>query len=148
MTTSRRLCADTLRGMRITRLFAVIAAAATVVGLAACSDEAPAVTTVSVADAPSVLDDAGLTVIDVRTPAEYSSGHLAGAINIDVEASGFTSAVGALPKDGEYLVYCHSGNRSRSATAQMAALGFTHVYDLDGGVAAWAAGGGALVTGA
>lgn len=135
--------------MRITRLLAAVAVAATVVGgVVACSDGSPAVTTVSVADAPSVLDDAGLTVIDVRTPAEFSSGHLAGAINIDAEASGFTSAIEALPKDGEYLVYCHSGNRSRTATAQMAGLGFTHVYDLDGGVAAWAAGGGALVTGA
>lgn len=119
-----------------------------VVGVAACSDGTPDVTSVSVADAPSILDDAGLTVIDVRTPAEFSSGHLAGAINIDVQASGFASAVGALPKDGEYLVYCHSGNRSGVATSQMASLGFTHVYDLEGGIAAWTAGGGSVVTGA
>lgn len=133
--------------MRIPRLaVAVIVATTLVGGVAACSDGTPDVTTVSVADAPAILDDAGLMVIDVRTPAEFSSGHLAGAVNIDVQGDGFAAAIGALPKDGEYFVYCRSGNRSGVATSQMAGLGFTDVHDLDGGIAAWTAGGGSVVT--
>ena len=58
----------------------------------------------------------------------------------------FDSRVTALPKDGTYFVYCHSGNRSAVATDRMAKLGFTKIYNLKGGVADWQANGGALVT--
>ncbi len=69
-------------------------------------------------------------VIDVRTPAEYAQGHVAGAINIDVEGSAFASGIAALDKSGVYLVYCHSGRRSAIAAGIMSDSGFTV---LDGG---------------
>ena len=125
---------------------AALAALFSVVALSACSSSPPAVTDVAVAGAAAVLDQPGITVIDVRTPSEYQSGHLAGAVNIDVNGATFDNQVGALPKDGAYFVYCHSGNRSAAATARMAKLGFTKLYNLTGGVADWQANGGALVT--
>jgi phage shock protein E len=70
-----------------------------------------------------------LTVIDVRTPAEYAAGHIAGATNIDVQAADFGSKIAALDKQATYLVYCHSGRRSGIAATQMAAAGFTHIVD-------------------
>ena len=69
------------------------------------------------------------TVIDVRTPAEYAAGHIAGAQNIDVEAADFGSKIASLDKKAPYLVYCHSGRRSAIAAAQMAAAGFTDIVD-------------------
>lgn len=117
-------------------------------GLAACSSDsgADAVTDVSVSESETILAEADVTVIDVRTPAEYATGHLANAVNIDVSADSFDSQVSELSKDGTYVVYCHSGNRSATATDRMAALGFTTIYNLEGGVTDWQANGGALVT--
>lgn len=80
-------------------------------------------------------------VIDVRTPEEFASGHLPGATNIDVNGAAFDTQVKALDRASTYLVYCHSGNRSARATATMDDLGFTTVYDLRGGISAWAQAG-------
>ncbi|OIQ79061.1 putative adenylyltransferase/sulfurtransferase MoeZ [mine drainage metagenome] len=85
-------------------------------------------------------------VLDVRTPGEFIAGHLVNAHNIDVEASNFGTEIAKLDKNATYAVYCHSGNRSAVATAQMAKAGFDHIYDLNGGILAWASAGGALVT--
>jgi rhodanese-related sulfurtransferase len=115
-------------------------------GLTACSTGSDAVTDVSAAQAVAVLQDEKPTVIDVRTAGEYAAGHLPGAINIDVEAPGFADSVSQLPKDESYFVYCRSGNRSGVATEQMAQLGFTDLYDLQGGITDWQATGGSVVT--
>jgi rhodanese-related sulfurtransferase len=63
-------------------------------------------------------------IIDVRTPAEFATGHLEGAVNIDVQSPDFGTLISQLPTDGEYFVYCRSGNRSAQAIAQMEASGF------------------------
>jgi len=81
--------------------------------------------------------DQGWTVIDVRTPEEYQSGHLPGAINIDFYDSEFVSKLANLQRDGQYAVYCRSGNRSSLALEKMKEMNFTGVVDLAGGVEAW-----------
>lgn len=88
----------------------------------------------------------GVVILDVRTPEEFASGHLPGAINIDVEAADFTSQLATLDKTAPYAVYCHSGNRSAVAMNEMAGEGFTDMADLAGGIAAWAQAGGTIVT--
>lgn len=75
---------------------------------------------------------ADAVILDVRTPAEYSSGHLEGAQNVDYSSANFRNSVSALPKSGSYIVYCRSGNRSASATREMQELGFTNVKDAGG----------------
>lgn len=80
-------------------------------------------------------------VIDVRTPAEFASGHLPGAVNINVESTDFASQVKALDPNATYVVYCHSGNRSAVATQQMHQMGFKHIYDVQGGIQAWESAG-------
>jgi phage shock protein E len=83
-----------------------------------------------VADQAGVVGAAkGRTLVDVRTPAEFSAGHLREAQNIDVQDPSFDRRISELPKDGSYLVYCRSGNRSAAATARMKQLGFTDVVD-------------------
>jgi phage shock protein E len=64
-------------------------------------------------------------IIDVRTPDEFATGHLVGAINIDVQSPDFRDRVMALDTDGEYFIYCRSGNRSGQAINQMFQMGFT-----------------------
>ncbi len=91
--------------------------------------------------------DADTVVIDVRTPAEFASGHLDGAVNIDVQSPDFEALVSQLDPAGSYYVYCRSGNRSAQAIDRMAGLGFTDLTN--GGSVESAAGatGIAVVTG-
>ncbi|MEN9740735.1 MAG: hypothetical protein RLZ72_1001 [Actinomycetota bacterium] len=71
-------------------------------------------------------------IIDVRTPDEFASGHVDGAVNIDWEGATFADEVAALDKHGTYLLYCRSGNRAGQAKAAMEQMGFTHVTNLGG----------------
>ena len=132
--------------IRHTATALILAAVLAVGGLSACSGGSDAVTAVTPADAIAVLAEPGVTVLDVRTPAEFDSGHLAGAVNIDIEGGAFEQQVADLPQDATYVVYCRSGNRSGTATKQLADLGFTDVYDVEGGIVAWQAAGGAVGT--
>lgn len=69
------------------------------------------------------------TLIDVRTPAEFTAGHLAKAQNIDVQDPTFDDKAAQIPKDGHYVVYCKSGTRSGIAKARLDGAGFTSVVD-------------------
>jgi len=73
-------------------------------------------------------------VIDVRTPGEWATGHLDGAINIDLEGADFASKVDALDHAANYVVYCHSGNRAGQAIDYMTNHGFTGSLINGGGV--------------
>ena len=63
------------------------------------------------------------------------------------QTTGTEGRIAALDKNATYAVYCRSGNRSGTALEQMAAVGFTHVYDLAGGIGAWQNMGGPMTTG-
>lgn len=89
----------------------------------------------------TVVTEPGVTVVDVRTPAEFAAGHLEGAVNIDVESGDFATRIADLDPEGTYAVYCRSGNRSAVAVGQMAQADITGTYDLDGGIVAWEAAG-------
>ncbi len=68
-----------------------------------------------------------VVILDVRTPSEFSSAHLKGAINIDVLNSDFKDQVQKLDKNRTYKLYCRSGNRSGQALQLMRSLGFKNV---------------------
>ncbi|MGH3309002.1 MAG: rhodanese-like domain-containing protein [Streptomyces sp.] len=85
-----------------------------------------------------------LTVVDVRTPGEYGSGHIPGGVNIPLDRLGDAlPALRSAAGRGDLAVVCASGARSRSACEQLAAAGVPAV-SLDGGTAAWREGGHAL----
>ena len=132
-----------------------ISAMVAIAPLSACSSSAPVATSSSPAtgqhmaanDFATAMKAPGTIVLDVRTPAEYASGHLPQAQNIDIEAADFATRITTLDKNATYAVYCHSGNRSGVALEQMAGAGFTHLYDLAGGIGAWQGMGGPMVMG-
>ena len=108
--------------MNMKKIFALLALVlAATLALAACS-----------AGSSSINVSENTIVIDVRTPSEYSEGHLDGAVNIDIENPNFATILSQLPTDGDYVVYCRSGNRSAKAVEQMKAAGFTYVTDAHG----------------
>ena len=86
----------------------------------------------------------GAQLIDVRTPEEYADGHLNGAVNINVNDDSFDTQVAKLDKSKTVMVYCGSGKRSANASGKLHDLGFTEIYDLDGGITAWSAAGKAV----
>ena len=76
-------------------------------------------------------------ILDVRTPEEYSEGHIEGSINIDYYADDFENSLDELDKEKTYLVYCRSGRRSASARDIMSELGFKNIYNMSGGILDW-----------
>jgi rhodanese-related sulfurtransferase len=135
-----------------------------ITGISACSSSTPASTLPSSSTSASgstsstgqhlaagefstAATKPGTIVLDVRTPAEYASGHLPKAQNIDIEGSDFATRIAALDKNATYAVYCRSGKRSATALEQMARADFKHAYDLTGGIGAWQSFGGPVVKG-
>lgn len=78
-------------------------------------------------------------VLDVRTPEEFAKGHLETAKNIDWKNSSFIAKVEQIDKSKPVFVYCLSGIRSAAAAKKMREIGFTQVYELDGGMVKWRA---------
>jgi rhodanese-related sulfurtransferase len=83
------------------------------------------------------MNNTAFVILDVRTPAEFSAGHLAGAINIDFNADDFETKAGQLDKNKNYLVYCRTGHRSSGAVAMMKQNGFKSLKNMDGGISEW-----------
>jgi rhodanese-related sulfurtransferase len=81
------------------------------------------------------------TVMDVRTPNEYASGHIPGALNRDFSSPSFSQSISDFDKDHNYLVYCRTGARSAAASKIMTELGFQHIINMIGGYSEWAAAG-------
>jgi len=100
---------------------------------------------VGVAEFASVVTTPGVQIIDVRTPEEFAAGHIAGAVNIPVQAADFGAKIAALDPAGQYAVYCRSGNRSQPAVAAMKSAGITAIYELGSGTKGWASQGQPLV---
>ena len=89
-----------------------------------------------------------LTLLDVRSPAEFGTSHISGSYNVplDVVKSRPSEVASRLNGDPVVLV-CQSGVRSVEAQRALAAAGAPDLRVLDGGVPAYAAVGGQLVTG-
>ena len=81
------------------------------------------------------LIDNGAIIIDVRTVEEFNTGHISGATNIPLDQ------IDTVDKEAVIIVYCRSGVRSAEAAQKLADMGYTSLYNLDGGLINW---GGSL----
>lgn len=91
---------------------------------------------ITAAEAKAIIDRQEVTILDVRTPEEYKEGHIEGALLIpNYELKNLAGR--KLPdKDKKILVYCRSGNRSKSASKLLLEMGYSQVYDF-GGIISW-----------
>ena len=80
-------------------------------------------------------------VLDVRTPGEFTAGHLENAVNIDWNNSSSETELKNLDPTKEYYVYCLSGGRSSGAAEFLRSNGIKNVYELSGGIMKWRAAG-------
>ena len=92
---------------------------------------------VKVQEFQTEIQDDGAVILDIRTPEEFNSGRIQGAINIDFYGKDFESKLAELDPSTPYKLYCNSGNRSANALDTMKKLGFTDVVELEGGIVAW-----------
>jgi thioredoxin 1 len=108
--------------------------------LNSCTTEHKYKTNLSVSDfAERIEEDSSAILLDVRTPDEFSKGHLHNARNIDWNDTDFEQQIKTLDKSQPVFVYCLSGGRSSAAADNMRSNGFKHVYELEGGIMKWRA---------
>ena len=77
-----------------------------------------------------------LFLLDVRTPGEYQQARLDGARLIPIDQ--FVKRFAEVPKDRPVLVYCAVGSRSAQVVNYLARQGYPEIYNLSGGIYAWA----------
>lgn len=96
-----------------------------------------AVQLISSDEANALLAIEEVQLLDVRSAAEFSLGHIPNSQNIDVLSPSFDDDIKLLDKSKPVMVYCKSGNRSAKCSKKLQAAGFIKIYDLDGGISKW-----------
>jgi rhodanese-related sulfurtransferase len=86
---------------------------------------------VELAEFKTLIKDANVQLVDIRTPQEYKGGFIDDAINIDFMAESFlTNCSAQLDKTKPVAIYCASGGRSAKALVKLKEEGFQEVYEL------------------
>ena len=123
--------------MRKTLLFTVILGLLTIWGCTRKSKSEITFTSISMEEAKGRLEtEKGYILVDVRTPEEYSEGHIPGAINIPNETIADKVPEELPDKNQLIFVYCRSGRRSKEASGKLAAMGFSNIVEI-GGIIDW-----------
>ena len=81
--------------------------------------------------------DSNIAILDVRTAKEFADGHVAEAVNIDVNQADFAQKIDQLDRSKTYIVYCRSGRRSSKAVGILATKGFKNLYNVSDGFVGW-----------
>jgi rhodanese-related sulfurtransferase len=124
----------------------LIASFAAIILLAGCSSTGSATTVnLNVSEFSQKITEPGVIIVDVRTPEEFVSGHIEGALNIDFNSGNFANEITRLNPSENYAIYCRSGSRSGQAASIMHKAGFHDVSNLNGGVIDWTNAGLPLV---
>ncbi len=87
--------------------------------------------------AKKIMDtEEGFVILDVRTLEEYESGHIPNAILLPYDEIPEKAESVLKDKNQKILVYCRSGNRSKTGSSYLVELGYTNVYEF-GGINTW-----------
>jgi phage shock protein E len=85
------------------------------------------------------------TVLDVRTPDEVARGIISGAVIIDFYEEDFKKQLKKIDRTKPVYVYCASGGRSADTAEMLYEMGYTQVFNLEGGIKAWKTAGKPIV---
>ena len=91
---------------------------------------------ITVDEAKEMIDKGGVQTVDVRQPNEYKEGHIAGTALITLDA--LMKRSGELSEDDPIIFICGVGERSAVACEIAAAVGREKIYNMQGGMDAWA----------
>ena len=87
--------------------------------------------------AKEMMDAGDIVILDVREQYEYDAGHIPSAVLLPVGTITEDTAAAVIDDlDTVVLVYCRSGNRSKTASQALADIGYTNVYEF-GGINTW-----------
>ena len=101
-------------------------------------EETNTYTQISQEQAKEMMDTQEVIILDVREQDEFDTQHILGAVLLPVGSITEETAAAVIPElDSVVLVYCRSGNRSKTASDALVALGYTNVYEF-GGIRTWA----------
>lgn len=84
------------------------------------------------AEQSAPIDMSSVILLDVRSPEEYASGYLQGALNIPHDQIGAEIAAVAPNKSARIILYCRSGRRANNALETLRAMGYTNVSNYGG----------------
>ena len=98
---------------------------------------------ITVSDLPNLIAGGNAQLVDVRTDAEIARGRIVGAICLPLHL--LPLRLRDLDAKKSTVFYCQMGGRSAQAAAFAAAQGLGDVYNLQGGITAWAHAGGEIV---
>ena len=92
---------------------------------------------ISQEEAKRMMDNQEVIILDVREQSEFDAGHIPEAVLLPVGSITESSAAAVIPqKDSVVLVYCCSGNRSKTASQALVDIGYTGIYEF-GGINTW-----------
>ena len=92
---------------------------------------------ISQEEAKKMMDTQEAIILDVREQDKFDAGHIPGAVLLPVGTISGEAAASVIPElDSVVLVYCRSGNRSKTASRALAELGYTNIYEF-GGIKTW-----------
>ena len=134
--------------MNLRKFYTVLLLSFTLSSLASCiktpskdkatqeTKKATSIKKVEAAGFKAEVEGKKVQLVDVRTPGEYTQGHLENAVNINVFDKAFISKAETLDKSKPVYVYCKSGGRSMKAANMLKSNGF-NVVNLNGGIGSW-----------
>lgn len=91
---------------------------------------------ITASEAKAMMDQGGVTVVDVRREDEYAAGHIPGSILVPNEGIRDTQPEELPDLDAVLLVHCRTGVRSKQASDKLLEIGYKNVYDF-GGIVDW-----------
>ena len=119
------------------KIFPLFLLLALLTGCGSTAENTGTYTQISQEKAKEMMDKQDVVILDVREQDEYDSGHIKGAVLLPVGTINEASAAGVIKsKDTVVLVYCRSGNRSKTASQALVDLGYTNIYEF-GGINTW-----------
>ncbi|HUV83605.1 MAG TPA: rhodanese-like domain-containing protein [archaeon] len=90
---------------------------------------------IPVSEAKIKVDSGEYFILDVRTQEEYDAEHIAGSVLIPNEV--LLNRLDEVPSDKPILVYCRTARRSSISSQDLIDNGYSKVYNMEGGIAAW-----------
>jgi len=106
-------------------------------GCANVTDTENEVMLISPEEVKSMMEEnEDFTLVDVRTQAEYDEGHIPGSVLIPVDELEERAGGILADKDAKIVIYCRTGNRTKTAGEILKRLGYRNLYDL-GGIVDW-----------
>jgi len=123
--------------MMIKRILGLVMILMLLTGCSAAKTEKKTYRQISMEEAVVLMEtEKDRVILDVRTVEEYQKGHIPGAICIPNEIIGTEPLEELSQKDQLIMVYCRSGNRSKQASAKLAAMGYGNIVEF-GGIIDW-----------